>query len=86
MNNTKSNPNDFVTLTYYHEDGTPAKAYDSASGKTLVPKGLTLREHIAVSAMNGLLANDTWESYEVLSEQSVQIADAMITALNKETP
>lgn len=86
MNNTKSNPNDFVTLTYYHEDGTPAKAYDSASGKILVPKGITLREHIAISAMNGFLANDTWMSHEVLAEQSVLIADAMIKALNKETP
>lgn len=56
--------------------------------------GLTKREYFAAMAMQGLLANSEWmQEYEggkylmhneVISEVSVNLADALINALNKE--
>jgi hypothetical protein len=51
-------------------------------------EGLTIRQHFASMAMQGLLANDeivpNVEGYEYCALISVKVADALIDALNKE--
>ena len=51
-------------------------------------QGLTIRQHFAGLAMQGLLANSSLTthkaSYKLLAEKSIGTADALIAKLNKE--
>ena len=61
-----------------------------------INKGLTIRQHFAAMAMQGLLSNPEWmevykgEKYkmmdDIVAEVSVKQADALINALNQPQP
>jgi hypothetical protein len=61
--------------------------YDGDTGK-ITPLGLTLREHFAGLAMQGMLVNFdsiTEQHYQKkVAELSVQVADALLAELSKE--
>ncbi len=71
----------------------PAMPFESATMDTLMSThlvGLTIRQHFAAMAMQGMLANhliiDTLSgnSKEVICEWSVKYAEALINELNKQ--
>lgn len=66
---TKCEPNDSVF--------TGATNYGHVSG-------LTKREYFAAMAMQGFMANDYRATPETFAMKAVQMADALIAALNKE--
>jgi hypothetical protein len=75
----QTNGNDPVSATQeYHSKN---------FGVVLAKTGLTKREYFAAMAMQGMCANSSltkiW-TYEKIAESSVQQADALIEALNKE--
>ena len=45
--------------------------------------GLTKREYFAAMAMQGLLSEEFWASAECAAKYSVDMADALINALNE---
>jgi hypothetical protein len=60
---------------------------DNAFAAENVSEGLTKREYFTAIAMQGLLAangdNELPFEYEAIAEESVDMADALISALNK---
>jgi hypothetical protein len=58
----------------------------AASEKSLLVYGLTIREHFAGLAMQGLLAsggNDVHANFEFCASNAVSLADAIIAELSK---
>ena len=45
--------------------------------------GVTKREYFAAKALQGLLAKDDTLNFELLSQEAVEAADALIDALNE---
>jgi len=90
---SKTKPNDFIAVHYYHENGSMPEAKNIYTQEKLIPKGLTKREHFTSMAIQGLLSNPIFiENYrgkkdlwEAIADEGVAIADKTINALNKET-
>ncbi len=61
------------------------KAFESATKVVCGGKGLTKREHFAALAMQGLLSCDVKDSVEVFARTSVEIADALLAALENKS-
>jgi hypothetical protein len=73
-----TNGNDYANpSTHQNSDGT----HDFN-----VNKGLTKREYFAAMAMQGILANHTynnWDDYDLMAKDSCYAVDAIIAQLNK---
>lgn len=91
MINMKTNPNDPINPTTLRQVGEDdykvASEKDIRQGMYLSHKaGITIRQHFAAMAMQGLLSNELHNNPHSLSEQAVEYADALIEALNTEKP
>lgn len=61
-------------------------AFASTDGKTFANDGLTKREYFAALAMQGLMAcPDISGSREIIAEESVKQADALLKALESKS-
>lgn len=61
----------------------------SAFPVNCMDKGLSKKEYFAALAMQGILANESynkWDSYELMAKDAVYAAESLIAALNKATP
>lgn len=56
--------------------------YSSNDAPSVPGNGLTIRQHFAAMAMQGLCV-DPKTSIEALAKEAVQVADALINELNK---
>ena len=68
------------------EPAFPTTAVTHGSGQVeYLPHGMTIRQHFAVLALTGMLADSCRDTpYSVSAEQAVRYADELILALNKE--
>jgi len=66
----------------------PVDVYEYSDGgkQTLIAHyyGMTIRERMAMAAMQGLLADKAAGSYETVAYLAVRFADALLTALEDE--
>lgn len=80
MNTLTGNEPAFSKAAFYHPDG----------GADSPQEGLTIRQHFAAMAMQGLLSSsDAWASKSdmpELAKRSLYAADALIEELNKPKP
>lgn len=72
--NTKPTDAAFAKAAFYHPDG----------GVDSPQEGLTKREYFAAMAMQGLASSGNFFLSTELVETSVEIADLLIEALNKQ--
>lgn len=72
---THGNDGAFARTAFYHPDGGISHPQD----------GLTIREHFASMAMQGLLSNVETMEWEIdcIAKDAVNAADALIKALNE---
>lgn len=74
---TKPNDPAFSRAAFYHPDG----------GYIPAQEGMTIREYFAAMALQGLLSTDNDHSpHNWYAEKSVELADALIKALNESQP
>lgn len=69
-----------------NEPSMPIFLQDGLTNNSHVDLGLTIRQHFAVMAMQGMCTNSIlphW-SGEMIAEYAVKYADALITELNKQ--
>lgn len=71
-----------------NELATPVSAsYSDEAPNVLIPVGgLTIRQHFAAMAMQGLIGTIVSANVQDLAKASVIAADALITELNNPTP
>lgn len=75
----KTNPNDLLNQKQ-EWDRDPDR-----NSVVLTSSGLTKREHFASLALQGLIASDARANIDKFVSASLECADALIKALNKET-
>jgi hypothetical protein len=75
---SKTKPNDFIAVHYYHEDGSMPEAKNIYTQEKLIPKGLTKREHFTSMAIQGLLSNPIFIENQGHSGMSFGLVCSMV--------
>lgn len=66
-----------------NEPARPATDVNNETGGFIHYGGLTIRQHFVAMAMQGILSSSADRGVNFVVSQSVKIADALITELNK---
>jgi hypothetical protein len=81
--------------TFYEDDDKPTLFHSKeefleywgfgATLEVVESNQLTKREQFAMAAMQGLLSEGVWSSYNVLAYEAINAADALLTKLNEKS-